>query len=151
MEALKKSVEVVIRNEPSQMAVASRTLDRLAAELGIPAKPLAQLQVALDEIVSNVMKYAWPEEGTHELLVRFDVGDDSVEIHVIDDGQAYDPRQSPLREPPPAGQRPRPGGLGIQMVRQLVDGFDYTRDDGCNHTILTKRYAVGRSDDQHRT
>jgi serine/threonine-protein kinase RsbW len=37
--------------------------------------------------------------------------------------------------------RPRPGGVGIHMVKQLVDSFEYTRIDGRNQVILTKQYA----------
>ena len=56
------------------MARVSEAMDRLAAEHGLAPKLLVQLQVALDEMVSNVIKYAWPEGGTHTLQVRIAVG-----------------------------------------------------------------------------
>jgi serine/threonine-protein kinase RsbW len=46
-----------------------------------------------DEIISNTIKYAWPEGGAHELLVRLTVDGTVVDVEVMDDGQPYDPSQ----------------------------------------------------------
>jgi serine/threonine-protein kinase RsbW len=138
-----RSVDLRIHNDLSEIAVVRGTLDRLGNELGVPGRALMQLQVALDEIVSNVVKYSWPDGETHELLVRITVSATGVALDIFDDGQPFDPRGAPEPDPPPAGQRPRPGGLGIHMIRQLVDDFAYERIEGRNHTSLTKRCAVG--------
>jgi two-component sensor histidine kinase len=66
----------------------------------MPEKSLLQLQVALDEIVSNVIRYAWPEAGAHEIEIRTTVRDDGVEVEIIDDGRMFDPRNAPKRDKP---------------------------------------------------
>ena len=137
------------------MTVISHSLERISREFKIPAEVQLQLQIALDEIVSNIIKYAWPQGGMHDLLVRINVDNDHVEIHTFDDGRAFDPRHAPSRGLPAFGTRPRPGGLGVQIVKKLVDQFDYTRVNERNHTILTKRFDVdasqaGGADVQHR-
>jgi anti-sigma regulatory factor (Ser/Thr protein kinase) len=48
----------------------------------------------------------------------------------------------PPPEPLPAGRRPQPGGVGIHMIRQLVDGFEYSRAEGYNQVMLSKRYST---------
>ena len=135
-----RSVEIVIRNEIAELAALRDGLERIGAELGVPGKPLMQLQVALDEIASNVIKYGWPDGGNHELCVRISGRQDRIQVEIVDDGQAFDPRQAPPSEPKPAGRR-QPGGLGIRMVKQLVDRLDYQRVGGCNRTVITKRYV----------
>jgi len=135
-------VELNIANDPADLAVVSQALDRLANAHAVPTQVLVALQVALDEIVSNVIRYAWPAGGTHTLGVRLAVIDTGVEVTVIDDGLAYDPRQAPAPAPVAPGQRRPPGGVGIHMVKQLVDGFHYERVDGYNRTTLTKRCVV---------
>jgi anti-sigma regulatory factor (Ser/Thr protein kinase) len=138
-----RSVEIVIRNDMAELAKLSDGLERIGAELGVPGKPLMQLQVALDEIASNVIKYSWPDGGNHELCVRITGQQDRIEVEIVDDGREFDPRQAPPSQP--AGRR-RPGGLGIHMVKQLVDRLDYERVGGRNRTVMTKQYVSdGRS------
>lgn len=138
-----RSVEIQLRNERSELARARDALDRLGEELRIPARVLMQLQVALDEIVSNVIKYSWSDRADHEFLVRITADAETVTLAIIDDGVAFDPRRAPDLDALPADQRPRLGGRGIHMIRQLVDGFTYRRIDGRNHTTLTKHCVIG--------
>jgi anti-sigma regulatory factor (Ser/Thr protein kinase) len=140
-----RSVEIVIRNEIAELATLRDSLERIGAELGVPGKPLMQLQVALDEIASNVIKYGWPDGGNHELSVRITGQQDRIEVEIVDDGREFDPRQAPSSEPRPAGRR-QPGGLGVHLVKQLVDRLDYERVSGHNRTVMTKQYVSdGRS------
>lgn len=138
------SVDVTIRNNVSEIAVVRDALDGLANELEIPAGALIELQVAVDEIVSNVIKYSWSDGGDHEVLVQILVSATGVSLDIFDDGQPFDPRQAPPPTTPPPGQRPRPGGVGIQLAKKLVDELAYERVGGRNHTRLTKNCAVGK-------
>jgi anti-sigma regulatory factor (Ser/Thr protein kinase) len=133
--------ELVISNDIAQLSRISDAMDRIAAMHGLGDKPLAQLQVALDEMVSNVIKYAWPDGDPHEMRVRIAVLTDGVRIDIIDDGVAFDPRMARPPERPSSGARPV-GGRGIHMVKQLVDRFEYARVDGRNHVTHFKKCAV---------
>lgn len=137
-----RSVDLVIRNDLSEIAVVRDTLDRLGIELEVPARALMDLQVALDEIISNVVKYSWRDDGMHTMLVRIAVNATGISMDVFDDGQPFVPRQAPAAAARPAGQRPRPGGVGIQMAKRLVDDLNYERVGGRNHTTLTKRWTI---------
>jgi len=140
-----QSVEIVIRNSIAELANLRDGLERIGAKLGVPGKPLMQLQVALDEVASNVIKYGWPDGGNHELCVRITGQQDRIEVEIVDDGREFDPRLAPPSEPQPAGRR-QPGGLGIHLVKQLVDRLDYERVGGRNRTVMTKQYlSDGRS------
>jgi serine/threonine-protein kinase RsbW len=136
-----KVVNLSIRNRIDDLDIVRATLDRVAQDLGIPNKAVIQLQVALDEILSNVVKYAWPAGEAHELHLSIKVEDGGIEVIVVDDGTPFDPRAHVPGEPAP-GSRRKPGGVGIQMIRQLVDSFDYARIDGRNQVTLIKRYAA---------
>jgi anti-sigma regulatory factor (Ser/Thr protein kinase) len=138
-----RAVDLVIHNDLSEIAIVRDALDQLGSELAVPARALMQLQVALDEIVSNVVKYSWPDGSKHEFLVRITVNATGVSLDIFDDGQPFDPRVAPEPSAPPEGQRPRPGGVGIHMIKKLVDDVTYERIDGRNHTNLTKNCAVG--------
>jgi anti-sigma regulatory factor (Ser/Thr protein kinase) len=135
---LPQTTHIVIRNDVADLAILTTAMERVGAEHGMPEKSLFQLQVALDELVSNVIKYAWPAPDAHDIEIRIMVRHDSVEVEIIDDGRMFDPRNAPKRDKPLPGQRPRPGGVGVQMTKQLVDRIDYARIGDRNHTTLTK-------------
>ena len=141
-----RSIDIRIRNELSELATARDELDRLAAEWQIPDDALVKLQVALDEIASNVINYAWQDGTDHEVCIRIAAQPDAVTLEIIDDGAPFDPSHYP----DPLGRPTRPGGLGIMMVRKLVDEVAYHRRDGSNHTILTKKCAMGASGGSRR-
>ena len=138
-----RPIDLIIQNKLSEISVVRDKLDQLVAELRVPAEAMMPLQVALDEIVSNVVKYSWPDGGAHELLVRITVNANGISLDIFDDGRPFDPCQAPEPDARPAGERPTPGGVGIQMVKKLVDGLTYERAHGRNHTRMTKNYAVG--------
>jgi anti-sigma regulatory factor (Ser/Thr protein kinase) len=143
------STGLAIRNEMAELAILREALKRFCAQHAIGDKILMQLQVTLDEVVSNIIKYAWPEGGAHEVLVQMAVGPKAIQIEVVDDGQAFDPRSVPAPARITRGSSPRPGGIGIHMVKQLVDDVAYTRTNGRNHTTLTKRWnARARTQDE---
>ena len=142
-------VDLVIHNDLSEIAVIRDALDQVGKEFDVPARAVTHLQVALDEIVSNVVKYSWPDGGEHDLLVRITVTVTGVALDIFDDGRPFDPRQSLEPDPPREGQRPRPGGVGIHMTKRLVDNLAYERVDGRNHTSLSKNCAIGASLKEH--
>jgi anti-sigma regulatory factor (Ser/Thr protein kinase) len=138
------TTEIRIRNEIAELARVSEAMERIGEEHGLASKTLFQLQVALDETVSNVIKYAWPEGGSHEIRIRIMVGNGQVMLEVADDGRAFDPLSAPAPQTLPPGQRPRPGGVGLHMVRQFMDSIEYARIDGGNRLTLTKRCDINR-------
>jgi len=139
---LQQTTHIIIRNNVADLAALPSAMERVGAEHGMPEKSLFQLQVALDEIVSNVIKYGWSEDSAHEIEIRITVRDDGVEVEIIDDGRMFDPRDAPRRNKPLPGQRPQPGGVGVQMTKRLVDDIGYARIGNRNHTTLTKLCAL---------
>ena len=95
-----------------------------------------QLQVALDEALSNVVKYAWPDGGEHEAIVEIVIEGECVRIRIKDDGLPFDPRQAAA--PSADAPKRRKGGRGIAMIRQLVDQIDYLRTQDQNMLTLSK-------------
>lgn len=150
MPPQKSSADLSIHNDLADLVVVTGALDQLGEKIGFSAKALMQLQVALDEILSNVVKYSWPDGGSHNFRVRIEASELAIEIVITDDGIAFDPRAQPpssvyRKWGPAGGRRPRPGGKGIHMVRQLVDGFDYQRIEELNCVTLTKQNVLAKT------
>lgn len=105
----------------------------------LPSEVIFDINVVLDEVLSNILKYGYADDAMHEIHVRLSANDASVEIGIEDDGAAFDPLASP--EPDlslPLSQRPV-GGLGLHFVRKLMDDVRYTRENDHNYLFLKKK------------
>lgn len=116
-------------------------LDRFGREVGLSTDVSFKLTLALDEVVSNVIRHAFEPGSDGRVHVRVSYAGGIVTAVIADAGPPYDPRETP---PPkidvPISER-RPGGLGVYLVRTLMDSVDYRRDNGENIVTLTLKNA----------
>lgn len=103
------------------------------AAAGVAGDIGMKLALALEEAVANVIRHGLPgSPAPHRIAVRLEIGSAMVAAEVIDNGRPFDPTGAP---PPnlslPLAER-QPGGLGIHLMRQLMDGVDYRRSGDSN-------------------
>lgn len=115
-------------------------LESIAEELSLPMKMRRQLLVAADEVFTNIANYGYPSgDGTARVSVSFDMDKAELEMVFSDTGVAY----NPLEAAPPEIEKPvserAVGGLGIFLVKKLMDSLEYHREDGHNILVLKKR------------
>ena len=112
-------------------------VDRFAADHNFSNELVVALQVSLDEVLSNIISYAYDDEGPHDIVVRLKIRRGNIEVSVSDDGKLFDPLTTLT---PDFTSKPRAhGGVGLYFVRNLMDDVIYTRRDGINHLQLMKR------------
>ena len=133
--------EITVEAATEQVERVTAFVNAHLAELGCSERIRIQMDVAIDEIFSNIARYAYaPERG--DATVRVDVEEHplSVIITFIDRGMPYDPLKAKAPDVTlPASARPI-GGLGIFMVKKTMDGIAYSYRDGQN--ILTIRKKI---------
>ena len=129
-------LEAVIDNLPKATAFVDEALEALDC----PMKAAMQIDVAIDELFGNIARYAYAP-GTGEATVRFEF-DEAARTAIltfIDAGMPFNPLE---KEDPdatlPAGQR-EIGGLGIFLVKKMMDDMRYERRDGRNLLTVTKK------------
>ncbi len=115
-----------------------------AAQLRIPERETDQLLIAADEVFSNIAEYAYPDGGgTVEVQLAQNADGTEITMTFSDRGIPFDPlkAEAPDISAPPENRKV--GGLGIHIVRNLMDGIVYRRtDDGRNLLTLTKCLAA---------
>jgi serine/threonine-protein kinase RsbW len=116
----------------------AEALDAFCLAEQVPPDVRWRLQVALDEVVANVVSHGAPADGAGALDVWFRRDGSIVEITVADDGPAFNPLERPARDLGRPLEAIQPGGLGIVLVRALMDEVRYERD-GRNRLTLRKR------------
>lgn len=89
------------------------------------------LHLAVDEVLTNIISYAYNDDAEHMIAVTVDVQNDRLIIEIEDDGKASNPIQDyrPDRETP-FHEREEIGGYGIVIVRRVMDELAYRRQGG---------------------
>ena len=121
-------------------------IDRCNAEFGafseshgLPEKIRRSVNLVFDDLLNNVISYGYDDEGAnHEILVRVDLSPRELTIQVEDDGRPFNPF-STLDPDTSLGIEERDiGGLGIHLIRELMDTSTYTRRTDRNVVTLRK-------------
>ena len=113
-------------------------LDSLLGPRGCPDGTMMQIRLAVEEIFVNIASYAYaPGEGMAELRCRFLESPTRVEIQLLDSGEPFDPLAREDADTSPDALMDRVGGLGILLVKTLMDEVEYAYRDGQN--VLTMR------------
>ena len=134
--------EITVDADVEQIKPVTDFVNLQLEELSCSPRIRIQIDVAIDEIFSNIARYAYNKmNGT--ATVRVDVEEDPlcVVITFSDHGEPYDPLSIEMPDTTglPAKKRPI-GGLGLFMVKKTMDAIDYTYEDGKN--ILTIRKKI---------
>jgi serine/threonine-protein kinase RsbW len=132
------------RSVSSRTFPADRTAPRAAAawlrtlQTGLSPTRLADAELCLDELVTNVVRYAFPESdrAEHTLTVRVERAASELEIAVEDDGRPFDPTAATLPAMPHTLEETVPGGRGLLLVRSIAPRLSYERRDGVNRVTL---------------
>ena len=104
-----------------------------------PSKIKNQIGIAVDEIFSNIASYAYnPETGV--AAVRIEAGE-NITIEFEDSGAPYNPLTAPAPDISLPAQKREIGGLGIFMVKNIMDSVEYRREG--NKNILTVKKNTG--------
>ena len=130
---------LILHNDIQQIPQLADFVETIAEESGL-SQPLAMsLNLALEEAVTNVIVYAYPE-GTDGLVdIEAIIRKDLIRFIISDSGQPFDPTQVEAVDINlPLEERPI-GGLGIHLVRSIMDEVSYERVDGKNHLYLIKK------------
>lgn len=93
---------------------------------------------ASEELVVNVISYAYPN-GEGEIEIVFEDLRDKVLIMIIDNGKEFNPLQKDTNKIDNSIEDREPGGLGILMVKKLVDQIEYEHKDGQNQLTIIKQ------------
>ena len=130
---------LVLHNDIQQIPQLADFVETIAQEKQLDQSMAMGINLALEEAVSNVILYAYPKETDGLVDVEAFLRKDSLEFIIVDSGKPFDPTAAPAIDPnAPAEERPI-GGLGIHLVRQLMDSVSYERKDGKNYLKMTKK------------
>lgn len=118
-------------------------LNRLVRQFGelheIPGRTLYSVNLALDELVTNVILYGYDDPAGQQIQVKLEVSGSDLHAWLEDGGREFDPASIPSPDLESSLGERQIGGLGIHLVRSLMDRLEYRRDGAKNLLTLRKR------------
>ncbi|MGX8680597.1 MAG: ATP-binding protein [bacterium] len=130
------TVEATIEQIPAVTDFVAGKLD----EYGCPMRAQMQIFIAIDELFSNIAKFAYhPEKGTVTVRVEVDPAPLAVIITFIDHGKPFDPLQAEDPDITASVEERRIGGLGVFLVKKTMDDVAYEYKNGSNILRIKKR------------
>jgi len=131
--------EMIIVNEISEIDRFQSQFAEFAAQEGIPATTMQKVQVVFEDLLSNIIFYAYDGDKDHEIDISMDITGGSLRVTVVDDGLPFNPLEAEKPDTSLDLQDRDIGGLGIHLVLNLMDEVTYERRGEQNVITLTKK------------
>jgi serine/threonine-protein kinase RsbW len=127
----------------SQLAAIREFVEDVGRKLGLSDQAIYDVRLAVDEACSNVVGHAYGGQGG-PIEVTLKPVEDGVQVLIHDWGQAFDPAAVPVPDvKAPLEQRPL-GGLGLFLMRQMMDDIEFTFDEKNGNTLKMVKSLRGR-------
>lgn len=143
------------KNNNSELTVKSRTenlslirdfISDKASETGISNEEVENIMLAVDEACTNIIKHAYNSYPDGKIIIKVDYNTDKLLITIIDYGSTFDPLIVPDPDLQKYYRNGRVGGLGMYLMKSLMDDVKYTTVPGkYNQVLLSKRIKVSQN------
>jgi len=142
---MSEPVTIALKNDLAELERVGVAVEAFGARHGLSTATIFAVHLALDEVLTNVVSYGYDDNREHNITVRLSIGDAQsprrIEVEVEDDGRAF----NPLEAAPPDVSAPVEersiGGLGIYLVRRVMDDLEYRRQQAKNILVMRKTLA----------
>ena len=133
-----KVLKITFDNDISQIPKLEGFIEEIREATGIDAGLAMSLNLALEEAVTNVMMYAYPEGAHGSVNLKAILKEECVEFVLWDKGIPFDPTAAPEADTTLGVEERAIGGLGIHLVRNIMDGISYENKNGMNILTMIK-------------
>ena len=134
------SISVTLVNQLSEVTRLSRLVEAFGEAEGLGPEAVFSMNLALDEVVTNVIRYAHDSDGLqHPIVVRLALEQDVLTAQVEDGGRPFNPLEAPAPDLTGSLDERPIGGLGIHLARSVMSSVEYRREDGRNVLTMKKK------------
>ena len=126
-----------IKSELSEIEKVRIFLEETLKDLKLSEEAYYLIELSLLEMCINIVRYAYPEEKG-DIFLKIWSQDEKIFFEIRDWGIPFDPRETPDPDIQDMVNQGQTGGLGIFLSRQLMNGFEYRREDNQNILIMHK-------------
>ena len=130
---------LILANDITEISKLSAFIEEIGEEFSLTPDVVFNLNLVLEEAIVNVINYAYPKEEHQSIYLSAALHDDSIVFVLTDTGKEFDPTQVPEADITLSAEERPIGGLGIFLIRQIMNEVKYQRIEGKNVLTLEKK------------
>ena len=130
---------IILANEISEISRLYDFIEEIGNEFSLTPDVIFNLNLVLEEAVVNIINYAYPKEEHQSIYLSASLHEGSVIFVLTDTGKEFDPTMVPDADISLSAEDRQIGGLGIFLIRQIMNEVKYERIEGKNVLTLEKK------------
>ena len=131
-----------LKSNLSELNTLCRHLEDCGSRMGLPQRCLFEINLGLDELFTNIISYGFKDNREHRIKFSLAKDKETLVVKVEDDGIPFNPLEVAGPDAVPDIDSIRIGGLGIHLVKNMMDDVNYQRVKGKNKLIMKKSVAA---------
>jgi serine/threonine-protein kinase RsbW len=141
LSAYPQRYQLNLTSETENLELIREFVAKIAQKTGLKEIDVNKIELAVDEACANVIKHAYPEDAPSKpIQIRIEVNPGKMLIIVSDKGKGFDVKSVPAVDMNKYLAEMRVGGLGIYLIRNLMDEVEFTMNQGKNNEVRMIKY-----------
>ena len=130
---------IILANDISEISRLYEFIEELGSDFSLSPDIVFNLNLVLEEAVVNIINYAYPKEDHESIYLSAKMHEGSIVLVLTDTGKEFDPTAVPEADVTLSADERQIGGLGIFLIRQIMNEVKYERIEGKNVLTLEKK------------
>lgn len=132
------TLDLTIQNQISEINSVNLRFDTFAEEQHIPPSIVGRMHMVFEELLSNIIMHGYSGENDHDIVIKVQASPQRLKVTIVDDGVPFNPLDSDTPDITLSLEEREIGGLGVHLVRTMMDNVSYERDGENNVVIVVK-------------
>lgn len=137
-----QSIDIIIHNQIAEIDRAFDSIAQFSRKNNVPDKIIFILHLILDELLTNIISYGYSDDSSHQINVHYALKEGQFTLEIEDDSNPFDPTSAPKPDTETTLEDRKIGGLGIHLVKNMVDSIRYYSAEGKNHLVIEKKFLT---------
>lgn len=139
---LKKKYQLRIPSHASNLEIVREFTARIARKVGFSDEEVSNIEIAVDEACTNVIKHAYGNDSKMPIQLIIKVDSDKLTVLITDHGKGFDPKKLRPLDMRDYLAKMRVGGLGVHLMRTLMDEVEFNIQPGKRNQLRMVKYFV---------
>ena len=125
MAAIERTFTLQVPSSTENLALIREFVTTVGQQAGMSETEIGKIELAVDEACANVIEHAYGHDVSKEVVICANIDDEAITFKIKDTGKGFDPTQIPQEELAKLIQERKDGGLGMRLIKNLMDEVNY--------------------------